>query len=71
MFVKVKLGFIMHIILCTAYFLTHVPVKSPSLFEFDNIAPNYADEAYVIYLTHQFKFSEKNQVSDLTVIITG
>lgn len=61
----------MHVILCTAYFLTHVLVKSPNLFEFDNIAPTYADEAYVIYLTYQFKFSEKNQVSDLSVIIIG
>lgn len=61
----------MHVILCTAHFFTHVPVKSPTLFEFDHIAPSDADEAYVIYLTYQFKFSEKNQISDLSVIITG
>lgn len=41
----------MYTILCTAYFHTHFPVSSPSLFEYDNVALSYVGEAYVIYLT--------------------
>lgn len=43
-------------------FFTHFPVYLPSLFEYQNAALSYVDEADVIYLTYQFEFSEKTQV---------
>ena len=37
--------------MCTAYFYTHSPVSSPSLFEY-NGALRYINEAYAIYGTY-------------------
>lgn len=52
----------MYTIWCISYFFTHFPVYLPSLFEYQNAALSYVDEADVIYLTYQFEFSEKTQV---------
>ena len=41
----------MYTIVCTAYFYTHFPVSSPSLFEY-NGALRYINEAYAIYGTY-------------------
>jgi hypothetical protein len=69
---KNKIRMIPCILFCVLVAFTHIyfSVSSSLTFcEHVNVAVSYVNEAYVIYLTYQFEFLEKTQISAMTTMI--